>query len=156
MKRQTVFISWKHSDLKGRKRDNFRRRNFVKEFVRELNKNKIAVWIDELALPNYQPKTADDNLLELLLKQGLQQSRVVIAVASGQYGCISPKSTKNWTKQEWQSKLKRNRLALFTSGIPQKIFEIEGNRQSVILESEFKRLYGKPSDAARKFLEWYM
>lgn len=153
--RQTVFISWKHRDIKGRKHENLRKRNYVKEFVRELNKAEVAVWLDEFALPNYRPKTADDHLMKLLLEQGLEQSRVVIAVASDQYGCRSADSTTNWTKQEWQSKLKQYRLALFTSDAQQTKKDGEDNGPPVNLDSAELSLSGKPSDAAVKFLDWF-
>jgi hypothetical protein len=154
LQRQTVFISWKHCDVKGRKHDNLRRRSYVKEFARELNKAEIAVWLDEFALPNYRPKTADDNLLELLLSQGLKQSRVVIAVASNQYGCRSPGSIKNWTKQEWQSKSKRNRVVLF-SDAKQANYDYEGNSSCIDLHSASLRLSGRPSDASSEFSDWF-
>lgn len=153
--RQTVFISWKHCDVKGRKYENLRKRNYVKEFARELNKNEVAVWIDDFALPNYRPKTADDNLMELLLRQGLKQSRVVIAVASDQYGCRSLDSTKNWTKQEWQSKFRRNRVALFTNDAQLANHDCGGDSRSVNLDSASLHLSGKPSDAASLFLDWF-
>jgi len=155
LKRQTVFISWKHCDVKGRKHENLRKRNYVKEFARELNKDEVAVWLDEFALPNYRPRTADDNLMKLLLRQGLKQSRVVIAVASDQYGCMTAGSTTNWTKQEWQSKLKRFRAALFTSDAQQAKQDSEGNGTAVNLESAELTLSGKPSSAASKFLDWF-
>lgn len=155
LKRQTVFISWKHCDVKGRKHDNLRKRNYVKEFARELNKEDVAVWLDEFALPNYRPKTADDNLMKLLLRQGLKQSRVVIGVASDHYGCRSADSTTNWTKQEWQSKLKRYRVALFTIDEQQANQDCEGNGPPVNLDSAELRLSGTPSDATSKFLNWF-
>ena len=155
LQRQTVFISWKHCDVKGRKYENLRKKDYVKEFTRELNKNEVAVWLDDFALPNYRPKTADDNLMKLLLRQGLKQSRVVIAVASDQYGCRSSDSTKNWTKQEWQSKSKRNRVVLFTSDAQQDNHYCEGSSPSVNLDSASLRLSGKPSDAASDFLDWF-
>ena len=93
--------------------------------------------------------------MELLLRQGLKQSRVVIAVASDQYGCRSLDSTKNWTKQEWQSKSKRNRVALFTIDEQQANHDCERNGPSVNLDSASLRLSGKPSDAASDFLDWF-
>ena len=155
LQRQTVFISWKHCDIKGRKHENLRKRNYVREFISELNKEEIAVWLDEFALPNYRPKTVDDNLMKLLLEQGLVQSRVVIAVASDQYGCRSADSTANWTKQEWQSKLKRYRVALFTSDARQTRKDCEGNGPPADLDSAELSLNGMPSDAATKFLDWF-
>lgn len=155
LQRQTVFISWKHCDVKGRKHVNLRKRNYVKEFTRELNKAEVAVWLDEFALPNYRPKTTDDNLMELLLRQGLKHSRVIIAVASDQYGCKSSDSTKNWTKQEWKSKSKQNRVALFTSDEQYANHNCEGNSSSVNLDSASLCLSGRPSDAASVFLKWF-
>ena len=155
LQKHTVFISWKHCDVKGKKHENLKKRNYVKEFLKELNKNEFAVWVDELALPNYQPRTADDNLMNLLLRQGIKQSRVVIAVASDQYGCISLDSTINWTKQEWQSKSKQNRVALFTSDVQQANYNCKGNGQEVDLSSASLRLNGEPSDAVCDFLDWF-
>lgn len=155
LQQQTVFISWKHSDVKGRKQENLRKRYYVKEFTKELNKGEVAVWLDEFALPNYRPNTADDNLMELLLRQGLKQSRVVIAVASDRYGCKSSGSNINWTKKEWKSKSKRNRIALFTSDAQQANHDCEDNSPSVNLDSANLCLSGMPSSAASDFLYWF-
>jgi len=156
LQRHTVFISWKHCNVKGRKHENLRKRKYVMEFARELNKNTIAVWIDEWALPNYEPRTADDNLMQLLLRQGLKQSRVVIAVASDQYGCISMDSTRNWTNLEWQSKSKQKRVALFTGEAQHTSHNYKSNSPTVDLDSAILHLSGKPSDAAIDFLDWFM
>jgi hypothetical protein len=155
LQRRTVFISWKHCDVRGRKYENLRKRNYVKEFTRELKKAGVAVWLDELALPNYRPKTADDGLMELLLRQGLKDSRVVIAVASAQYGCKSSDSTKNWTKEEWISKSKRNRVALFTADEQQADRNRGAIGPCVRLDSASLCLTGRPLDAAGDFLAWF-
>jgi hypothetical protein len=154
LQKQTVFISWKHGDVKGRKHENLRIRNFVREFIRELNKEKYAVWIDELALPNYKPKTEDDVLMELLLRQGLTQSQVLLAVASNHYGCKSPESAKNWTKQEWNSKSNANRAILFAENSNNDKHKCDDTHTLVISDINGKVLSGKPYDAARDFARW--
>ncbi|MEJ2309874.1 MAG: hypothetical protein P8Z78_11220 [Gammaproteobacteria bacterium] len=154
--RRSLFISWKHRDVKGRRRENLGVRRHVLEFTRELNRRGMAVWLDELALPDYRPKTADDNLLDLLLRQAMQQCRVLVGVATRHYGCISPDSTVNWTALEWRSKSKRNRALLFVDETP-RVRCLEEKRSSCIdPQSAGLLLSGTAEAAAGDFVDWFL
>ena len=149
LQRRAVFVSWKHADTKGRARAHYDRRRRVREFVDRLTRRGVAVWLDERALPDYHPRTADDRLLELLLAQGLTQSRLVIAVATPHYGSRSEGSGENWTLREWRSKAKRSRAVFFADatrgprGAP-------GDGPPIDTASIGLRLSGDPSVAARQ------
>ena len=146
LRRATVFVSWKHADMKGRKRENVTRRRWVMAFVRALTRHDVAVWLDDLALPDYMPRTRDDELLDLLLKQGLRQSRFVVAVATHGYATKSCSSRENWTKKEWQSKRRRHRAVLYLEGVAQpSTCRLEAE---LGLGSDELRLTGSPSQAA--------
>ena len=153
--KNTVFMSWKHCDVKGRKHENLRKRDHVKAFAKELNDNGLSVWLDELALPKYKPNTSDDHMMDLLLKQGLDQSHVIIAVSSDHYGRLLPGSEINWTKQEWESKPKKDRVVLFTCEQELDSQKSESEIESVNLDQSELQLHGNPIKASKKFLEWF-
>ncbi len=152
---RAVFVSWKHCDKDGQRPDHVARRRAVRELVRELNRRGVAVWLDELALPNFKPHTTDDALMESLLRVGLHESRVVAAVASDCYGTRSPESDVNWTAMELQSKRRQNRVALFLG------HEAPDGAESLLVgptlgsDSVAVHLNGDPSQVASEFCRWY-
>ena len=152
LRRRTIFVSWKHADTKGRKRKNMARKRWVMDFVRTLTQHDVAVWLDDFALPDYQPRTQDDDLLEMLLKQGLQKSKFVVAAATDRYATKSDSSRENWTKKEWKSKVRRNRAILFLDG--QLVDRSERDFEADLrLGSSELRLVGSPAQAAGQLIE---
>jgi len=127
-----------------------RRKTQVRSFVGKLDEFEVAVWLDELALPNYRPRKNAD-LLGLLLKQGLAQSSVVVAVKTEHYGCQSKGSRRNWTKEEWQSKPRRNR-AVLSVGAKRNDASKQSGGPYVDLNSTTLQLTGTPAHAAESLI----
>jgi hypothetical protein len=152
---RSLFISWKHSDVKGRRRRNIELRRKVIGFTRALNARSFAVWLDELALPNFHPNSPDDALLELLLRQGLRESRVVVAVASDHYGTVSPGKRVNWTKKELHSKRRPNRVGLLMDQAQGHETDRQGSGSSLGHETVGLLLAGEPDEAACEFCRWF-
>ena len=104
---RTVFISYKRRDHSGELE-----RNRMHQFVRELVNREYAVWLDRIALPAARgPKgrkrrysqAAQDRMLTTLLRQGLDDSKVLLAISSARYGTPSRTGNRNWTRDEWDS-----------------------------------------------------
>jgi hypothetical protein len=104
---RTIFISYKRRDHSKELR-----RNRMRQFVRELVNREYAVWLDRIALPatrgpkdrkHHYSQAAQDRMLTILLQQGLDDSKVLLAISSACYGAPSRTGKRNWTKDEWNS-----------------------------------------------------
>lgn len=104
---KSVFLSWKHIDHPhGR---------FPLEIVHALNQRGFSVWFDLLALPrskSHKKLLRNPDVLANLLAYGYQQSRLLLAIDSPNYGKLSKNSCRNWTWEEWDGGLKTRQRKL--------------------------------------------
>jgi hypothetical protein len=116
----SVFISYKHADV-----GEWGSEAFLDQLAAELARMGLAVWLDRVALKGtggkeLQPET--DTTMAELLRQGLNQSRVVLGVWSDRYGTPSILDGKNWTMDEWHGGQEgTKRIALDFGSSPGKI-----------------------------------
>jgi hypothetical protein len=109
---RTVFISWKHND------NDRKRCRFIRALSLELARLGFAVWWDRTALTNIEAIHDDycelqkDNFMNRLLRQGLKESKAILAFWTNNYGRRSKGSIDNWTLNEWEAKGQLFRFAL--------------------------------------------
>jgi hypothetical protein len=103
--RCAVFVSWKHCD------HNRQRRRFMRSLVDELRKRGLAVWWDKTSLTDVDAVNAyslveKNELMHKLLRQGLSKSMCILAVWTENYGVSSTANAPNWTRDEWQTRIR--------------------------------------------------
>lgn len=159
--KRTVFLSWKHRGLWSKRPD-------IRRFCRELARHGYAVWWDLLALPPARSAAnikddADeefdaDELLDRILRNGLAQSRALVAVTSEKYGTASKiKNVEqvNWTQREWEGtavsegRRSRRRAAYLLGGPPGEESKVSLGRAQTI------RGHLSPQAAALRFKRWF-
>jgi len=116
----SVFVSYKHDDLEDRGS-----RAFLDQLASELARKGLAVWLDRIALEGTggeKRQMESDRTITELLRQGLDQSRVVVGVWSDNYGTPSALDGENWTQAEWHGgRPAKKRIALDMSPTSRKV-----------------------------------
>lgn len=113
LRTRSVFVSWKHEQTRQRLPE-------IRALVQALAAAGVDCWWDKQALPPGKARSSlldDQDLLRVVLDQGLRRSKYVLALGSPEYlGPSTLHPGENWTEREWSSAPRR--LFWAQGGVP--------------------------------------